>query len=357
MFVWHLGRLHDRERLDFRVLSLGALGALGPRFAELGIPAASLDCDGRGRSSTLLRVVAALRPLQPDVLHTHNPNPHLYGSAAAQLLGVPVVVHTKHGRNRPAHRPAVLVNRLASCLTDCVVAVSHDAADVAREVERVPRRKLRVIHNGIDVPAGAPQRRPAAGAVLRAVHVARLNPIKDQDTLLRAVRRVVDAEPRFELDVIGDGPRREELLALRSELRLTGHVRFLGYRDDVPELLTGRGLFLLSSLSEGISLTLLEAMAAGLPVVATAVGGNPEVVVPGQTGLLVPPRDPDRLAAAILSLIRDPRQAADLGRAGRERVAAHFDLRRVVAAYQRLYEELLIGKDVHARRSPRTAAA
>jgi sugar transferase (PEP-CTERM/EpsH1 system associated) len=344
MFVWHLARHHDRAAFDFQVLSLGERGALGPRFDVLGVPAHSLDCAQRTKGATLVRLVARLRQLRPHVLHTHNPSPHVFGSLAARTLGIPVLVHTKHGRNRPHYRPAVLLNRLAACLSHCVVSVSHDSAAVARCIERVPAHKVRVIHNGIDLDSFAPEPRAVSGATLRAIHVARLSPIKDQRTLLQAVRRVVDAEPGFHLDIVGDGPMREELVTLCHELQLSEQVRFLGFREDVRELLATADCYVLSSVSEGVSLTLLEAMAMGLPVVATAVGGNPEVVAHGETGLVVPAGSPERLAEALLALIRHPNQARRMGQAGRQRVEEHFDLRRVVGQYEGLYRNLLAKK-------------
>src|SRR5207302_5425406 len=134
--------------------------------------------------------------------------------------------------------------------------------------------KINVIRNGVELPAKSSQ----PPCPFRAVVVARLDPVKDHVTLLKAVRLIVDAEPDFRLDVVGDGPSRSELTVLASELGLTDHVRFLGERSDVPQILSEAGLFMLSSLSEGISLTILEAMAAGLPVVATDVGGTSEIV-------------------------------------------------------------------------------
>jgi glycosyltransferase involved in cell wall biosynthesis len=221
------------------------------------------------------------------------------------------------------------------------VPVSEDAAEVVRDIERVPARKVCVIHNGIDLTAfptpAAP--RPAKGN--RAIHVARLNPVKDQPTLLHAARLAADAEPSFRLDLVGDGPARAELEALHRQLNLGGHVRFLGFRDDVRDLLTAADFFVLSSVSEGISLTLLEAMAMGLPVVATDVGGNREVVAEGTTGLLVPAQSPAALAEAMLGLVRDPERARRMGAAGRRRAEEKFDLRRVVREYEELYLSLL----------------
>ena len=312
-----------------------------PQFEAQGVPVDSLDCPQLHKGRTLYRLVRRLRILRPHVVHTHNPNPHVFGSVAARVAGVPVLVHTKHGRNYPDQWRAVLMNRLAAQFSQRVVPVSEDAAQVSLKVERVPRRKVQVIPNGIDLTRfPAPPRGPPA-PVRRAIHVARLHPIKDQTTLLQALRIVVDAEPEFHLDIVGDGPAGDEMQGLAERLGLGANVRFLGYRSDVRDLLCGADLFVLSSVSEGISLTLLEAMASELAVVATDVGGNREVVVQGETGLLVPPRSPESLAAALLRLSRDPVQARDMGIAGRQRVASKFDLRRVVRSYENLYRFLL----------------
>jgi sugar transferase (PEP-CTERM/EpsH1 system associated) len=343
--VLDLARHADPLTFDTRVLCLQGGGPLRPRFEALGVSVESLDLPDLRKGRTLLRLVRWLRRFRPHVLHTHNPTPHIFGALAARPAGVPVLVHTKHGRNYPDSRRAVAWNRLASWLSDRVVPVSDDSAEVAAEVERVPRRKIQVIRNGIDLgafpaPAGA---RPGAG--MRAIHVARLNDLaKDQTTLLRAARLVADLEPGFRLTVVGDGPDQARLLALSEELGLGEHVCFLGFRSDVSALLGAADVFVLSSLTEGISLTLLEAMAAGLPVVATDVGGNREVVVPGQTGLLVPAGSPAALAGAVLEVLHRPEQAQAMGAAGRRRVEEQFSLRHTVAQYERLYLELLGGR-------------
>ncbi len=154
---------------------------------------------------------------------------------------------------------------------------------------------------------------------------------------MRAVRLVADREPNFVLDVVGDGPHRADIELLCDELQLREHVRFLGYRRDVHELLGEAEFFVLSSVKEGLSLTLLEAMATGLPIVATRVGGNGEVVAEGETGFLVPAEAPEAMAAALLAMLDDPGRARAMGRGGRRRVEEHFDLQKVVREYEGLY--------------------
>lgn len=340
--VYDLVRLTDRERFDVSVVCIGEPGALANDFTAAGIEVESLGLLGK-RTLGLVRAVAkVLKAKRPDVLHTHNPSPHLIGAIAARFARVPVVVHTKHGRNYPNVRKKVLQNRVASWFTDVVVAVSNDCGDVARDIERVPARKVQVIRNGIDLERFSVDRKVDRTKVRRAIHVARLiYPTKDQDTLLRAVRLVADKEPAFVLDIVGDGPHRERLETLCDELDLRKHIVFHGFRDDVHAILAQSEFFVLSSVEEGLSITLLEAAATGLPIVATRVGGNPEVVLDGETGLLVPSESPRELADAMLKLLVDPCSTDALGLASRRHVEELFDLTAVVGEYERCYLEHL----------------
>jgi sugar transferase (PEP-CTERM/EpsH1 system associated) len=340
--VLDLTRLASCDRFAVSVVCLGELGVLAPEFAEAGVEVHALGACNGARFSSLRRLRRHLVEKRPHVVHTHNPAPHRVGSIAARLAGIPVLVHTKHGRNYPEKWRWRLASRLYSMLSHKVVAVSADAADVACHIEGIPKSKVDVILNGVDLALYQFKPTRDRTSLRRAIHVARLiYPTKDQVTLLRAVRIVADEEPQFVLDIVGDGPSRELLVNLADELKLQGHVRFLGFRSDVADLMASAEFFVLSSKKEGISLTLLEAMACGLATVATTVGGNPEVVADGETGLLVPPESPEALAKAMLALLRDPAEADRMGVAGRARVTERFDLKGTVANYEDLYVRLL----------------
>lgn len=340
MVVLSLAAKADRSRFAPRVLCLHRGGELAPRFEALGIPVDVLEHPvGGGSIATLRAMTRYLRTHRPAILHTHNPSPHQFGALTRIAAGVPVLVHTKHGRNQLLTLKGQWYERIAGRLTDALVPVSEDAAEVARTVDSVPASRIQVIRNGIEL--GDVPRPRTADAQLRAVHVARLNEVKDQGTLLRAARLVANAEPRFRLDIVGDGEERIALERLTHELGLGDVVTFYGFHDHVRPFLDNAGVFVLSSLSEGIALTLLEAMAAGLPVVATDVGGNREVVRPGETGVLVPSRDPEAMAQAILATISNPVLAAARGAAGRERVARDFSLDHTVRQYEDLYLRLM----------------
>jgi glycosyltransferase involved in cell wall biosynthesis len=276
-----------------------------------------------------------------DVIHTHNTYPHIYASLAARLAGVPVVINTRHGQRAGHGWKSRTQFRWASHLVDRIVAVSDDAARLCIEADRVNSGKVIRIWNGIDVDEfqfAGPKLIPTA------ISVARLSPEKDFPTLLRAVAIAIQNVPELVLKLVGDGPERPRLEQLVTELGIEQHVEFLGERKDVPELLSQAGFFVTSSVTEGISLTLLEAMAVGLPVIATAVGGNVEIVDAPRTGRLVPASDPDRLAESIVDLCRHTTEWPEIGLAGRARVAEHFDVRRMVADYENLCRTLLSAK-------------
>ena len=324
----------DRRRFELMIVSLGGRGVLADDIEAFGWPVTTLNAPMGLHPSLVLRLAWLFRRWGADVVHTHDNRPHLYATPAALLGGVQRVVHTRHYSlaQRLSRRQTLGVNLLA-LLTDHFVCVSRDSARVAI-AQGVSPRKVSFIGNGIDID----RFRPVYNSDGPAMTVARLSPEKDVETLLKATALVLRDDPAFRLEIAGDGVCMASLRQTATQLRLGGTVTFLGQVRDVPNLLARAGLFVLPSLTEGISLTLLEAMASGLAVAATRVGGNPEVVADGETGLLVPPADPPALAAALLRLRRDPALRRRMGEAGRRRVEMHFAIRTMVAAYEALYE-------------------
>ncbi len=347
-----LGRL-DRARWEPVVVALDEPGALAPELARLGVPLRVMGRAPGFDAELVVRLAAVVRREGARLVHTHNTAAHLYGSLAARLaragggaLG-PRVVHTKHGRDEPSRRRRVLLNRLASALSDRVVTVSDDAAAVAIEIERVRPAKVVTIWNGVDGgefrPRAAASARAALGVPEGGFHVgcvARLAPVKDHRTLLDAFARFRAGRPDAHLTLVGDGPERAALEARAARLELDGAVTFAGERPEVAPLLAAFDVFALSSLSEGISLTLLEAASAGLPIVATRVGGNEEVVLDAETGVLVPAADPAAFAAA-LAAVAARSDRATMGALGRARVERRFSVERMAQAYAKVYAEVL----------------
>jgi glycosyltransferase involved in cell wall biosynthesis len=341
----------DSARFDLSVIVLGQRGSLTDGIERCGCPVIALDEPPGLRPRLVWRLAQQFRRLGADVVHTHDDGPLIYGALAGRLSGTPRIIHTQH------HGKLGIISRRQERLVawsargvDCFVCVAHDSA---RQMiaQGVAARRVRVLWNGIDLERFA-ERGPRPDGPI--VTVARLSPEKDIANLLRALAIVARTHPAVRLEIAGDGPCREDTVRLACELGLEPRVRFLGETRDVPALLERASMFVLPSQTEGISLTLLEAMARGLPVAATAVGGTPEVVDDGVTGLLVPTRHPQALADALLRLHAEPDVAAGMGKAGRRRVEAHFDVRSMVRRYEALYERRADADRVEERVPRRT---
>jgi glycosyltransferase involved in cell wall biosynthesis len=309
---------------------------------------------GRRGAALLPGFIRALGTERPAVFHAHLSWPLrcAWGLFGAALARVPAVIATQQLFVRIGSRRRAWRHRLLSLGVDRYIAVSHDVARKLRRVCSSPSRKIEVIPNGVLVENfDRPRNEELRWRLLRGENrpmvftAARLDPQKGLEHLLAAARVV----PNAVFVVAGDGPRREALGIQAKELGVSDRVLLLGHRTDVPDLLSACDLFVLPSLFEGLPISVLEAMAAGRPVVATAVGGTDEVVLPGITGLLVPPKDPEGLARGIRTLLDDPSLARRLAESARLRVCTEFSAQRVVARTVRLYETVLCGGAPAAR--------
>ena len=329
------GRFHNRNQFDLCFVALDRLGQPAHDLAAAGFDVESLDISQVGKRAAVSRLQELLTARRIDVLHTHNTYPQFYGAMAARRAATATLLNTQHGRGCGRGWKSLWQFRFANRLTDRVIGVSEDAVRLCQGQDRLSAAKMECIWNGIDVDRfryTGPQNAPVA------ISVARLSPEKDYGTLLRALRMVLADVPDFRLKLVGDGAERPRLERLASELQITHAVEFLGERHDVPELLRTAGFFVSSSKTEGISLTLLEAMAVGLPIVTTRVGGNPEIVIEGQTGRLVPSLNPDALAAAMRQMLRERSCWPDMAQAARDRVENHFNVKSMVRQYEVLYQ-------------------
>ena len=341
-----IGRHCDSRDFQLHFVTLDQVGQPARDLEELGWPVSVIKTSSRqSKWGRLTSLTSLLKDGSFDVIHSHNTLAHFYAAVAAKWAGVPVVVNTQHGRGCGSSWKARMQFRIANLLTDQIIGVSEDATELCRRDDPISRRRMQAIWNGIDLKRFAftgPQQNPIG------ISVARLSPEKDIETLLRATSLVIKSHPDFRLKLIGDGPERERLHSLREQLALGSHVEFLGERHDVPSLLSSAGFFVSSSRSEGISLTLLEAMAVGLPIVATDVGGNPEIILDGQTGRLVPSKSPETLAAAMCDMLADPTLWNLYGTLGRQRVEDQFNITYMVARYEQLYRDLVHQRQLHS---------
>jgi len=345
--------------LAHHVVCVRAAGATAERLARLGIPITVLG-KGPGHHWALsLRFARYCRTVAPAVVHTRN-----WGTVdaivGARLARVPVVVHCEHGRDfadvSGANRRRQRIRQVVSYLTDRMLAVSTELAHWLTDVVHVPARKVVVVGDGVDDVRFAP--RADRDALRRALGyrpddvvvgtVGRLDPVKNHPMLFAAADRIRHTHPNVRVLLVGDGPERSGLERLLEERRLHETVKLLGQRDDIPELLNVMDIFTLSSFAEGVSVAALEAMAVDLPVVATRVGGNVDVVVEGVTGALVPSGDVDAYVAALTPYVASSELRRTHGQRGRALVMERFTLDALAARYVGLYRELLAAKGLDA---------
>ncbi len=326
-------------------------GPLQAEVAALGVPLARLPRLARVDPLLIIGLCRVIRRNQPQIVHTHLFKSDFHGRLAARLCGVPVVVSTLHARDAWAKQP--LLGRLYGAtahFADQLIAVSEEVRQYAITHTRVPAIKICTIENGVEVARF--KEKEAAGQALRQQLgiaadtplvgiVGRLAPQKDHATFLRAAALIFQELPQARFLIVGDGPLRKTLMAQTSALRMNQAVMFCGMRNDIPAVMAAIDLLVLSSPSEGLPITLLEGMAAARPVVATAVGGIPGVVVEGHTGLLVPPGDPASLARESMRILQEPALGKRMGQAGRARVEAHYSIEAMTHRTAQLYEELL----------------
>lgn len=339
--------------------ALVCLTDAGPFLARLepDVRVVELHCRPGHDFARYGQLWSVLRDLRPSIVHTRNLGA-LEGQIPAALLPGVRRVHGEHGRDvfdiAGTNRKYNLLRRAIRPLVQRYVAVSRDLALWLEATLGVPPERIRQIYNGVDLDWFAPQvapRRDLAPAgflppdALVVGTVGRLAAVKDQASLLSAFAQILatrqDLAPRLRLIIVGEGALRDDLERQASAQGVADRVWLAGDRADVPDLVQLMDLFVLPSLGEGISNTVLEAMAGGLPVVATRVGGNPELVEEGRTGALVPVRDVGALADAIARLLTDDERRARYGAAARDFVARHFSWERCVEQYLGLYDELL----------------
>lgn len=291
----------------------------------------------------MLRLWRLMRRGRYDVVHTHNWSVFAESGVAALLARVPVLIHTSHGRyasvattaaaelkRRLRHR----LERLVSHGYSHIVTVSDSIQQAVEEAVGIPVRRLITIHNGID-PGPPPDSRPSP--LTTFVSVGRLVRVKRHDLMIRAFAAVSAEDPNARLLLVGDGPERQPIEQLVREHGIEGKVQMAGFRQDIAALLAASDIFLLTSTYEGISIALLEAMRAGLPAIGTRVGGIPETIAHGKTGLLVDEADAEGLRDAMAALARDPARRVGMSREARTELEQKFSAERMVSSYRDLY--------------------
>lgn len=351
LFVeWTRGLL--AQGVDVTPVVLRAPGALGERARREGLPIVFLD-RGLFDPRTLFDLVRVMRERRIEVAHLQGYGAATFGRVAAAIVGVPTIVHvhTDHTFEAKGYPWYVrLLDRLLASRTDHILAVSEYARRFAIQDQGLPEDRVTVVHSPVDgtrfrppTPAERARHRAEVGLApdqMAVLCVTRFHPVKGVDVLLEAWPRIVADVPRAVLLLAGEGPLRNELEALAGRLGIAASVRFLGYWEDIEGLLATGDLAVIPSRSEGFCVAALEALATGLPVVATRAGGNPELIQEGINGLLVDSDDPPAMAAAVLRILEDGEQRSRLAAAARPSVAP-YELQSYVRTLAERYREVI----------------
>lgn len=341
----------DRERFDVEVCCFAGLGPFADLLRSHGIPVTLVK--QTSNVTYLWQLRRFFRERRADIVHTHT-GTFFYAALAAKLAGVPAIVYTEHGRFEVDPLIRLVEDYISVRVTDKVVAVSDQLQTRLIEQVHFPASKVLTIVNGINTDQFAP--RPEQPGLRQSLSipdnakivgtVGRLQEVKDHLSFIKAFELVNQRLPNTVLMLVGDGSLRPQLEAYVADHNLKGRVIFAGLRQDIPEMLNLLDLFVLSSLSEGTCVSLLEAMASGLPAVVTDVGGNPSIVTHGVNGLVVEPRDIEQLANAIVELLTDEPRYARMSENARQRMVADFSSRRMMEKYNEIYSDLLSRKRV-----------
>jgi glycosyltransferase involved in cell wall biosynthesis len=331
---------------EVRIVALAPLGAMGQEAQREGIPTESLELQrSLADLPRIIHLVRMLRAWRPDVLHSHMVHANLLARAVRPLARIPALVSTIHSVN-DGGRLRMAAYRLTGGLVDRYTIISRVAAERYIAIGAVPAHLLEVVPNAVDTEHF--RHRSEARAAVRTelglgnefvwIAVGRFEEPKDYPTMITAFAQLTSRRPTSRLLLVGKGSLREQVERLVQAAGLTSQVRFLGVRRDVPELMSAADGYVLSSAWEGMPVVLLEAAAVGLPIVATRVGGVPEVVEHGSTGLLVPPRDPASLTRgmdAIEALDSDSRTT--MGARGRALVEQRYGITTIMQIWERIY--------------------
>ena len=328
----------DRTRFETHVVTLLEPSPITRNLDAAGIPCLALGMKSKLDPTRLVPLARLVRRGRFDIVHTWLFHANLVGRALRALARFRLIA-SERGVEATKSRLRVLLDRWTARLSDLIVVNAEAIRDVLVTRERIRPDAIRVIPNGVDLTRFVPSPTRPDGPP-RLICVARLDPIKAHGDLIAVLPGLIAAHPGLSLDLVGEGPMRPAIEKQIESLGISGSVRLLGARTDVPDLLGAADLFVLPSLSEGMPGSVLEAMAMALPVVATRAGGTGEIVVDRTTGLLVEPGDRAGLAAALGALAADRERARALGRAGLSRVHQRYTRSAFIQAHERLYDEV-----------------
>lgn len=346
--IYNLIENTDPLKYDVSILCLDQfIGPFGVQLQKKGYQITALNRQPGFDFSLVRKIRCHIKRHNIDVLHCHQYTPYVYSVSGAAFTPCKVIF-TEHGRFYPDQRKLkrVFINPLLNLFTDYVTAISSATRNALVKFENFPRDKIAVVYNGIDDSNYVLPQNPNLKESLSISEdayvlgtVARLDSIKNQKMMIKALKIVRQNYPETYLIIVGDGPERENLESFVSDLELSSCVILTGFREDAHLFYNIMDIFLLTSFSEGTAMTLLEAMATGLPCIGTDVGGNPEIVRNRETGFIIPSDDENALAEKINCLFSNKTMMKNMGEAGRKIFEENFTVKKMVGSYQAMYDE------------------
>lgn len=341
----------DREKFDLRLICLANKGTLGEKLEREGFPVSALGKQGRVHPAMMRRLIRELGQFRPHIVHTTIFTANLWGRIGAVLAGAPIRISHEQSTVSLEKKRRRLLDFILAPFTWKVLAVSDDLRGRIQKEEGLSAQKVEVLYNAIDTKAIQQKAKTPASdlpgrAGRRVGIVGRLEYRKDHTMLIKAAEKVREKMPDVAFLIVGEGPDRAKLAREIQQRGLGETVHLLGERHDVPALLAAFDIYALSSITEGLSLSILEAMAAGCPVVATRVGGNSELLDEGRAGMLTPPRDERAMADVLLQLLKNPEEARQLAQAGQKRAENLFDILPVTRRLEMLYHQACAEKGI-----------
>ncbi|MDD4607462.1 MAG: glycosyltransferase [Patescibacteria group bacterium] len=328
----------DPAQFEIQVWAVVGGGELEIEFKKLNINVQVFNKKTKLGLGVLWQMYRKLKIFQPNIVHTHLFAGDMWGKVASRLAGIKNIISTEHNIDIDEGQIKKKIKRWTYKFTSCVVAVSQAVKNYTIQTYQVKTEKIQVIYNGIDLnkftfcPREINQRQPIIGTI------ARLEPQKGQEFLIQAFQQVLKKYPQANLWIIGYGSLEGKLKKQVADLNLDPAVKFWGGRMDIIEKLKQLDIFVLASEWEGLGIALIEAMASGLPVIGTRVGGIPELIQDGETGLLVKSQSVEELSQAIIKLLDQPELSFKLGQQASQVVKQNFDIQKMVKAYKKIYE-------------------
>ena len=344
----------NHEKYKNSIVTLSDIWSLKNRIIQNDVGFFEIKKKGKVDFSLSLKLLKLLKDIKPDVVHTRNWGTLLDGFLAAKMANVPIIIHGIHGKDfrnyKKEKHKRIYIQRFVFALVDRLIILSEQLRkEYVKSGELIGKdNKITIINNGVDLKKfesniAKNNKKLEIGLQKNDFvigNVARLDPIKDHQTLIKAFSEVCESIKNSKLLLVGSGPLLPMLQNLTKLYNVREKTRFLGSRQDIPELLNIMDIYVQSSLYEGMSNTILEAMASKIPVIATDVGGTPDIIIDNETGILIPSGDANALANSIL-LLSNKDLAQKMGESGYERVKKIFSIEKMVASYENLYEKLV----------------